>query len=88
MSKFYYFFVRCIEQVIYELIWFWNISLAYYDIIDVIPDTNSDFEKWLKDEFEEMMKYSSLIPDIDNSDIKELIMRIVKVFYVWEIIIE
>ncbi|RGB27069.1 hypothetical protein C1646_674294 [Rhizophagus diaphanus] len=39
----------------------------------------SDFvEKPSKDEFEEMMKYGSPIPDIDNSDIKELIVKLVK----------
>ncbi|CAI2184823.1 10932_t:CDS:2 [Funneliformis geosporum] len=33
-------------------------DLAYYDIIDVTPGTNSDFvKKRSKDEFEEMMKY-------------------------------
>jgi hypothetical protein len=61
----------------------WNNSLAYYDIIDITPGTNSDFvKKRSKDEFEEMMKYGSPIPDIDNSDIKELIVKMVKVFHV------
>ncbi|CAG8516233.1 15468_t:CDS:2 [Rhizophagus irregularis] len=41
-------------------------DLAYYDIIDVTPGTNSDFvKKRSKD-------------DIDNSDIKELIVKLVK----------
>jgi hypothetical protein len=57
--------------------------LMCYDIIDITPGTNSDFVKERsKDEFEEMIKYGSPIPDIDNSDIKELIMKIVKVFHV------
>lgn len=52
------------------LIWVGNNSLAYYDIIDVTPGTNSDFvKKRSKD-------------DIDNSDIKELIVKLVKVFHV------
>ena len=82
--------MRCIGQVIiYGLIWFGNNSLAYYDIIDITPGTNSDFiKRRSKDEFEEMMKYGSPIPDIDNSDIKELTVKMVKVFHVWEIIIE
>ncbi|CAG8667612.1 14957_t:CDS:2, partial [Acaulospora morrowiae] len=54
-------------------------DLAYYDIIDITPGTNSDFvKKRSKDEFEEMMKYGSSIPDIDNSDVKELIVKAIK----------
>ncbi|KAF0485240.1 hypothetical protein F8M41_022852 [Gigaspora margarita] len=42
-------------------------------------DTNSDFvKKRSKDEFDEMMKYGSPISDINNSDIKELIVEMVK----------
>ncbi|KAF0485242.1 hypothetical protein F8M41_022852 [Gigaspora margarita] len=54
-------------------------DLAYYDIIDITPSTNSDFvKKRSKDEFDEMMKYGSPISDINNSDIKELIVEMVK----------
>ncbi|CAI2171182.1 3253_t:CDS:10 [Funneliformis geosporum] len=54
-------------------------DLACYDIIDITPGTNSDFVKNRpKDELEEMKKYGSPVPDIDNSDIKELIMKMVK----------
>ncbi|CAG8818087.1 29650_t:CDS:10 [Gigaspora margarita] len=54
-------------------------DLAYYDIIDITPGTNSDFvKKRSKDEFDEIMKYGSPIPDINNSDIKELIVEMVK----------
>ncbi|RHZ72001.1 hypothetical protein Glove_248g38 [Diversispora epigaea] len=52
--------------------------------IDYNEELDNDFvKKGLKNEFDNMMKYESLIPNIDNSinnsDIKELIINIVKI---------
>ncbi|CAG8594137.1 4054_t:CDS:10, partial [Dentiscutata erythropus] len=55
-------------------------NLGYYDIIDLTPGTNSDFIKSLsKSEYEEIKSFDlPELPNVNNDEIKELIVKIVK----------
>ncbi|KAG9300777.1 hypothetical protein G9A89_023575 [Geosiphon pyriformis] len=53
-------------------------DLAYYDIIDITPKTNSDFLNDWPDEKGEMSKFGSPLPNIQYADIKALIVKIIK----------
>jgi hypothetical protein len=57
------------------------ISLGYYDIIDLTPGTNSDFINSLsKSEYEEIKSSNPpKLPNFNYDEIKELIVKMVKV---------
>ncbi|RIA90082.1 hypothetical protein C1645_167849 [Glomus cerebriforme] len=77
MSKFSY--CRHIKVNNILIILYDNISLAYYDIIDLTPATNSDFINSLsQDEYEEMKSLELKLPDINTDEIKKLIVKLAK----------
>lgn len=63
-----------------------NFSLAFYDIIDVTPGSNSDFiRSQPNDAIYEMKQFgSSEEPSIAN-DVKELIVKFIKVYVVYSL---
>ena len=54
-----------------------DISLGYYDIIDLTPGTNSDFINSLsKSEYEELKGFNPpKLPNVNCDEIKELIVK-------------
>lgn len=67
---------------IFDVLMIKNISLAYYDIIDITPGTNGDFIRSMpNDAMHEIMLFGSTEQQSVTENVKELIVKFIKVYY-------
>lgn len=63
-----------------------SFSLAFYDIIDITPGSNSDFIRSLpNDAISEMKQFGSQEEPSAADDVKELIVKFIKVYTVFAV---